>query len=195
MEDVQLEQQGFRLTPASELNSKDRTYWTVLQTAIDLDSRKGHLKWTISDLSRASGITRSLIYYYFGREKEKILYEAVRLVGEDLFGLSESRRILWSRGEIAESIWRSREVFLAQPLMQSFYFAQRSRETSIGEEIRELEKKHFDKLRNYFPSLNSSEYQQCIAVIIGLVFAPGIDRQAVDAAVDRWIKPIFRRES
>ena len=52
---------------------KDETYWKILDAVIALEIRRGHQKWTISELSRLSGITRTLIYYYFGKSKLEIL--------------------------------------------------------------------------------------------------------------------------
>lgn len=74
---------------------KDKKFWTILETAIDLDFKKGHLRWTLSELSRAWGMSRPLIYYYFGQSKSKLLEEAVRLVGSEIMGLSEARLKLW----------------------------------------------------------------------------------------------------
>jgi len=50
--------------------TKDDTFWKVLNTAIILDFNRGHLRWSMSELSRSSGITRSLIYYYFYKIRE-----------------------------------------------------------------------------------------------------------------------------
>ena len=49
--------------------SKDETFWSVLYSAIELDFKRGHLRGTMSELSRMSNVTRSLIYYYFGKSK------------------------------------------------------------------------------------------------------------------------------
>ncbi|TNF29269.1 MAG: TetR family transcriptional regulator, partial [Deltaproteobacteria bacterium] len=39
---------------------------------------KGHLEWRLSDIAKDADVTRSLIYYYFGKEKDLILEEAFR---------------------------------------------------------------------------------------------------------------------
>ena len=94
---------------------KDESYWIILSSAMDLDVKKGHLKWTMSDLSRKSKITRSLIYYYFGREKAEILEEAVKLIGHELAGLNEERLEMWKRGEFLDSLLAAREIIEKAP--------------------------------------------------------------------------------
>ena len=54
---------------------------------------KGHLKWSLSDISKHSGVTRSLIYYYMGKEKEQILEEAIRFMLELFFNTNLEKGI------------------------------------------------------------------------------------------------------
>src|SRR4051812_22858182 len=118
---------------------KDQTYWTILNAAIQLDFKKGHQKWTMSELARTTEITRSLIYYYFGKSRLDILNEAVRLVGEEFFGLSDSKIKLWAKGEIAESVLFTRREIEKSPNLGTFYLIHRNRTSEIGESIRGLE--------------------------------------------------------
>jgi len=165
--------------------TKDETYWKVLRSAIDLDFRKGHLKWTISDLSRSSKITRSLIYYYFGRSREQILYDAVRYVGEELFGFTEMRLALWQEGKLEESIQSSRQTIKEHPALLAFYFSHRFRETPLGEEIRKLERRYFQKMKRFFPKANSMEHELLNALIIGLTLTPGLAPESIGLALSK----------
>ena len=48
-------------------------------------------------------MTRSLIYYYFGRSKVSILKEGVKVIGEELVGLNERRIRMWKEGRFLDS--------------------------------------------------------------------------------------------
>ena len=111
---------------------KDEAFWKILNAAIELDYKKGHLKWTMTELSRRSGVTRSLIYYYFGRQKAAILKEAVKIVGEEFVGLNERRTTAMCGGGVALSV---KEV-IGRPIV----FA------STGEKLDAFEQFHPDRM-------------------------------------------------
>ena len=73
----------------SAMPNKDETYLKILQTVLRLEFQKGHLKWSISEISRISGVTRSLIYYYFGQKKEEIMEEAALFFAKRIFRVDE----------------------------------------------------------------------------------------------------------
>lgn len=160
-------------------NSKDEAYWKVLSHAIELDIKKGHLKWTLSDLSRQSGITRSLIYYYFGRSKVDIIRAAVKLIGEDLCGLSEERRKMWEDGRFAESMLMARQLYDRMPYIGSFILEHRHRPTDIGAALREIEKEFLNKIKGYFKCQNEGEIKTIFSIYWGLSFAPLVDRDVI----------------
>lgn len=163
--------------------NKDETFWSVLNAAIQLELLRGHQRWTMSELSRTSKVTRSLIYYYFGKSKEGILVEAVRLIGEEFYGLSESRLALWRKGEVAESVIQSRQLLEKAPHMSSFYMVHRMAESGIGESIRRLDKEYRQKMKRYFPD-TTQPYQEALhALLMGLVLAPKLSDEAVHKAV------------
>ena len=130
--------------------TRDETFWKVLNAALDLDFRKGHLKWTMSELSRKSSITRSLIYYHFGRSKAAILQEAVRVIGEQVIGVDPERLELWRTGNWNASVMHSRELMETSPSLLNFYLLHRSRPTEIGESLRGLETRYKRKLKAAF---------------------------------------------
>jgi AcrR family transcriptional regulator len=148
-----------------------------------LDFRKGHQRWTISDLSRSSGITRSLIYYYFGKSREKILLEAVKALGEEFFGLTNERLMLWKQGKISESVLLSRKFIQSNPDLAAFYLLHRAKDSTIGETLRELEKKHHQKLMSFFKGSSEASNRARAGLLFGLVFAAGIPDNAVLNAV------------
>lgn len=154
--------------------NKEEVYWKILQAALELDFKKGHQKWTISDLSRTTGITRSLVYYYFGRSRGSILEEAVRLVGQEFFGLSPERLKLWQEGKMHQSAQLSKETAEKYPFLISFYFNHRFRQSDIGKAIRSLEKSHYQKVSKFLKAMPSEQFEKYIASLFGIVLCPHI---------------------
>jgi AcrR family transcriptional regulator len=163
--------------------SKDETFWSVLNSAIELDFKRGHLRWTMSELSRMSKITRSLIYYYFGKSKEAILLEAVKLIGEEFFGLTAGRVELWKEGKIADSVLQTRHLLEKCPHMGTFYMVHRDEETEIGESLRQLEHEYKQKLKRFFARAPDPSLEALFGLFLGLVLTPRLSDEAVRTAV------------
>lgn len=164
--------------------SKDETFWSVLNSAIELDFKRGHLRWTMSELSRMSKITRSLIYYYFGKSKEAILLEAVKLIGEEFFGLNASRIDLWQKGQIADSVLQTRRLMEKCPHMGTFYMVHREEQTEIGASLRQLESEYKQKLKRFFSKAPDPGLEAIFGLFMGLVITPGLSDDAIRIAVD-----------
>ena len=164
--------------------NKDETFWSVLNSAIELDFKRGHLRWTMSELSRMSKVTRSLIYYYFGKSKEGILLEAVKLIGEEFFGLNSSRIELWEKGQIFDSVLQTRRLIEKCPHMSTFYMVHRQEETEIGASLRQLEFEYKQKLKKYFSKAPEPGLEAIFGLFMGLVITPGLSEEAVRTAVD-----------
>lgn len=174
--------------------SRDQTFWKVLNAALDLDFRKGHLKWTMSELSRKSSITRSLIYYHFGRSKSAILQEAVRVIGEELIGVEAERMETWKSGDWARAVTRSRHMMDESPSLLNFYLLHRSRPTEVGESIRALEGDYIKKLQVLFPHLSKPAHHALFAFFWGVTFAPDVDNEALEIALEA-LKKLTRKKS
>jgi len=155
----------------------------VLNSAIELDFKRGHLRWTMSELSRMSKVTRSLIYYYFGKSKEAILLEAVKLIGEEFFGLTTNRVDLWQKGQIADSVLQTRRLLEKCPHMGTFYMVHRDEETEIGASLRGLELEYKQKLKRFFPHAPDPSLEAMFGLFMGLVITPRLSDDAVRTAV------------
>ena len=156
----------------------------MLNSAIELDFKRGHLRWTMSELSRMSKITRSLIYYYFGKSKEAILLEAVKLIGEEFFGLNASRIDLWQKGQIADSVLQTRRLMEKCPHMGTFYMVHREEQTEIGASLRQLESEYKQKLKRFFSKAPDPGLEAIFGLFMGLVITPGLSDDAIRIAVD-----------
>lgn len=167
-----------------EKPSKDKNFWKVLSAALELDVKKGHLKWTLSDLSRKSKITRSLIYYYFGRSKLDILKAAIKVIGDDVVGLTEERNRLWMEGKFEDSLWEARNVFENAPFIPSFIMEHRDRENEVGVELRALEKGFLKKIQDFFPHLSEAQVKAIYSIYWGLIFSPLADKESLNIAIE-----------
>lgn len=163
---------------------KDQIYWKVLKAAMVLDYKKGHQKWTMSELARASGVKRPLIYYYFGKSRIDILLAAVKVLGEDCFGLSEERLALWKSGRMNESVKRSRALMQEHKDLAGFYFLHRAKENPVGNALRQLEKNYYQKIKRFFPTISREQQEQLGAFFFGLVFAPALSDSALDQCLN-----------
>lgn len=174
------------------MKDRDSTFWKVLNAALELDFRKGNLKWTMSELSRKSGITRSLIYYHFGRSKTAILSEAINVIGEEIIATGPDRVALWRDGKWAETVRLSREVASQAPHLCNFYLLHRDRPTEIGTAIRALETAYLKKLQKLFPELPAAGIKALFAFFFGICFAPHVDDETVEVAI-QGLRKLTRR--
>ena len=186
------DQEGSGKKKREKMRDRDSTFWRVLNAALELDFRKGHLKWTMSDLSRKSGITRSLIYYHFGRSKSSILRQAISVIGEEIVATNPERTAMWREGRWAETVKLSRDVVNQAPNLCNFYLTHRERPTEIGEEIRSLEEAYVRKLQRLFPEFEPAAIRAMFAFFFGIVFAPHVDDEVVKVAI-RALKKLTGR--
>lgn len=164
-------------------SGRDAAFWKVLNSALELDFRRGHLKWTLSELSRKSGITRSLIYYHFGRSKVAILDEAVRVIGEEVVGLSAERMEMWSRGDWVASVRAARAISTKSPHLCNFYLIHRDRPTEIGKALRDIESSYLKKLETIFRGLPPEGIRALFGFFFGMTFGPRVDDAAAEYGV------------
>lgn len=172
---------------------KDKVYWRILNAAILLDIRWGHMKWSMTQLAAAAKVTRSLIYYYFGRNKFDILVHAVKLVGLKFAGATEERHKFWQDGKFAESFNLTREMIAQTPALVPFYDLNRDKDNEIGEVIRSHEQSFKRKIKLFFPQLDANGVDSVFALIVGIVFTNQLDEKGVATATEILLKGIGHR--
>ncbi|MGE4133269.1 MAG: TetR/AcrR family transcriptional regulator [Bdellovibrionales bacterium] len=155
----------------------------MLDAVVRLDVIKGHLRWSISDLARTSGVGRTLIYYYFGKSKGQLIEAAVKMIGDEIFGLSEERENLWKNGQMSESISKSREVLMKAPHLLEFYFHWRHTKSEMQQRLQGFETAYLKKLRKLKPDLSQEQCQGLFALLFGLVTVPVLTPQALAAGL------------
>ena len=168
-------------------NKKDEKYWAILNAAISLDIRVGHQKWAMTQLSRQSRVSRTLIYYYLGKSKLGILLEAVNLFGSEFAGVTPERTAMWKEGRIGESIVMSRELLVRIPWLIPFYSLNRDQDNELGKAIKAKEELFKKKLKSFFPHLSRNQIDGLFAGFWGLVFAPGLNAQSVHSLVETLV--------
>lgn len=156
----------------------------ILDAVVRLEVVKGHLRWKMSELSRLSGVQRTLIYYYFGKSKEAILQAALKTIGDDFFGLSAERIKMWKEGRIKDSILRTRELFVRAPHVAEFFFHWRHQTSEVQKELKHLEKRYIAKIKEVFPNVPKADAEAVFTIFFGLVLVPELD----EAVLDRVIK-------
>jgi len=139
-------------------------------------------------LSKMSRVSRTLIYYYFGKSKLGILREGVNLFGAEFAGVTPERIAMWREGRIAESFLKSRKLLGQMPQLASFYFLNRDQENEVGEAIRAKENQFKEKLSQFFPHLSRPRIDGLFAGFWGAVFAPSLNERAVHEIADALLK-------
>lgn len=158
---------------------KEALYSSVVQTLFRLEIEKGHLKWTMTDLSRYSNVSRPLLYYHFGSDKEKILSDGLSLISEEVFGLSKT---IFS-DPLTESLLRAKKTSEACPWISQFYLKWRNSTSEIGEKLRQYEADYDRRIGQTFPHFSKETREALFAIFFGLFSFPGLSDQAVESAV------------
>lgn len=117
-----------------ELSKKEQVYFKICDSVLFYELIKGHLKWSISDISKHSGVTRSLIYYYMGKEKEQVLQEAVRFMLELFFNTNQEKSL-----GIAERMIMVLTQIRQMPHIFLYYSSERIKDSEYGLIIRNAE--------------------------------------------------------
>lgn len=117
-----------------ELSKKEQVYFKICDSVLFYELFKGHLNWSLSDISKHSGVTRSLIYYYMGKEKEQILQEAVRFMLE-LFFNTNHEKSLGVEERMVMVLTQTRQM----PHIFLYYSSERIKDSEYGKIIREAE--------------------------------------------------------
>ncbi len=174
-----------------EKNKKDDIYWKVLNCALELEFKKGHLKWTMTELSRKSKITRSLIYYYFGRSKMSILQAAVNIIGEEFIGMSEKRIDMWKKGEFEAGLQEVREFYDKMPYLCAFYLNYRERPNDIGQALLKIETDFKRKIKQNAPKASPAQLNTLFAVYFGIAYSPNVSHEEIKIFTE-FIRSIFK---
>ena len=117
-------------------------YNKLLLSVIHLEVRKGHLKWSVSELSRLTKITRPLIYYYLGKTKKDIFKSTLLILAKEFYGLSDERKSMKARKDKGrlQSLLASRELAMSNADVLAFFYTHRFGKNWLQPELAAMEK-------------------------------------------------------
>lgn len=161
--------------------SKEDVYFAVCNAILKMEVEKGHLKWTLSEISRESGITRSLIYYYFGKEKPKALEEATKFIISQFFNIERTK----SMG-IRERLRQVLKDVRKMPYLFVFYFLEKNNGGEIGELIKGAEKLLLVAMKKEFPDLSDIEILEIYLKELGAITFQ-LPPEQVDSLFEKYI--------
>lgn len=162
-----------------ESRTKDETFLKILEAVIRLECTHGHMRWKLTDLSRASRVTRTLIYYYFGKSKPALVKAAIDIVGQEFFGISPEREVYRKEGKTIESIRISREMIRKAPYVGIFYLTQRQPQATFYKEMMELERRYLKQLSTHNPNASPEQIQLLFASLFGVVILSDLSDQVL----------------
>lgn len=165
----------------------------IVSTVFRFEVAKGHLKWKMTEISRVSGVNRTLIYYYFGKTKKEIFNHCFEVIMNDFYGLSPERAQLARAGKLAECVKCGYELFHKNPEFMAFYFHWRFKKSPIQDRLLELENAYQNKLRMLFPHLNTSQVHALHAAVQGIVVAPFLKEKDFDLAINNIVAPFIAK--
>lgn len=159
--------------------SKDEKFWRILDAILYLETVRGHLRWTISDLAKRAKVSRPGIYYYFGSSKETMLEQALKVVGEEFFGLTPARLHLWRDGRVVEAVLQTRQMVEKAPHLPEFYMHWRRRDSFVRTFLMDLERRYVKKLTDLGLGISSADGHTLFNFFFGICVAPDISPEGL----------------
>lgn len=159
----------------------------IISAIFRLEISKGHLKWSVAELSRKSGVSRSTIYLYLGESKSQILEAAVTAVCNEYYGLSPERMQL-AKSDFLESARYTRRLSEQTPEFAVFYQVWRAKESVYRNLLMGFENQYRKKLKGLLPTLDDEAIVLLHTCLHGLVTAPFLN----DADFVQCLKNLFK---
>jgi AcrR family transcriptional regulator len=161
------------------LMSLDQMQTKIIETVFALEVQKGHLKWSVNQIARVAGISRSLVYYHFGRTKEEIVLESLERIAREFYGLTDARKKLSQ----FDSLKLSHEMYKNNPSYATFYQKWRHKPSGIRDKYLDLEKRYDDKLSKAYPLASAAQRDALHSIFHGIVTAPFLNDQSIAEAL------------
>ncbi|MBH47497.1 MAG: hypothetical protein CME71_04955 [Halobacteriovorax sp.] len=150
-------------------------HYKILNSVTKLEVNKGHLSWTISQVAADSGVSRTLIYYYYGKEKEKLLNEAMKFMVQTVFNLEGIEPV-----EPKERIKVVLEQLKKMPYLLVLFYLNRRAESELGDVIRDGEQKLFAVFRSIFPQAKDEEFMMIYLLELGCALHGDVEHSMID---------------
>ncbi len=154
----------------------------IMEAVIELEITKGHLKWRMADLARVSQVTRTLLYYYFGKDTKNIFKQAVDYYISQFLDFRIERAEKIKKGEIIELISIARKRLLKNPYFLQFYAKHRLENTEVSTLFQKAEKKYFESLKETLPARWKPLARILWALVFGLAVQPNLSNEELQSA-------------
>jgi AcrR family transcriptional regulator len=165
-------------------NQKDETFFSICNAVLKMEVNKGNLRWTISDISRESGVTRSLIYYYFGKEKSVILNEAHRFMLEFFFGSEEHRSL-----PLTERLETILDLIVKMPYLYVLFFLEKNTNSETGQLIEKAEEGLMKIYKEDYPDLKMEDLQLIYTMILGGIGSKKMSKEQISYMFGKIFPP------
>jgi AcrR family transcriptional regulator len=155
-------------------DQKEDIFFRICNAILRLEVEKGHLGWKISDIARYADVTRSLIYYYFGKERQVIVEEAYRYMIELILDHEKGKATIQQR--IANGIKRIKDM----PYILVLFFLERKKDSEIGELIRRGEEKLLKRIGEEYPNLTPLDVKKIYILELGSTVFQDLDESEIE---------------
>ena len=160
--------------------SKADIHHKILASVTKLEVNKGHLIWTISQVASDSGISRTLIYYYYGKEKEQLLNEAMKYMVQTVFNLEGLEPIL-PKDRIKLVLEQLKEM----PYLLVLFYLNRRKDNEIGRIIKNAEESLYLLLKKLSPELTKESFMMIYLLELGCALHGDVDNQLINNLFDQ----------
>lgn len=143
-------------------DNKEEIYFAVCNAILKLEFSKGHLKWTVSEVARESNITRSLIYYYFGKEKKTVLEVAYKFIISHFYNLERAKST-----SVRERLQILLQDLKSMPYLVILFYMAKKEDSDFGKMIRDKEKQLLAALKHEFPHLTEIQILEVYLLELG----------------------------
>lgn len=158
------------------MKNKEKVYFQICNSILKMEVAKGHLQWKISDIAKEANVSRSLIYYYFGKEKETILEEAYRFMVYFMYDRNLEKS--WSvEKRIKDALRKMKEM----PYLFLLYYLEKGKESVIGEMINEAENRLLTSIHKEFPNKNKDDILKIYLLELGAMAYKTLTPKEIDA--------------
>jgi len=158
-------------------NKKDQeVHFKILNAVTKLEISKGHLKWKISDVAKEADVTRSLVYYYLGKDKEVILKEAVKFMLQSVFNLFEDEPV-----RVNYRLKIALNQIKQMPYLLVLFVLNRRADNEIGEIIRAGENQLFTLLKKIYPQMSDQQILQLYVMELGAACHGDLSDEFIDS--------------
>lgn len=151
-------------------SSKEDKVFNIALKVFELEEEKGHLGWKTTEVVERSGVSRSLIYRYFGGNKEEILLEAVKAFIYRFYGFDNDEE-----STFIEKLQGARRLLEDYPQAAMFYQKWRTTDSFIKDEFIATERKYQQVLKEANPKMTESEIVAFHTCLHGFVTAPFLE--------------------